>query len=75
MPKDFEIEKLVDSLATISDIIFRRLHCMECNQCEPCGAIFMQALTTLREAGNVQTAAGTAVVNVGREAATDAKGE
>lgn len=55
MPKQFEIEKLVDSLATISDIIFKRLHCMECNQCEPCGQVFMKALTTLREAGHVQT--------------------
>lgn len=54
MPNKFEIEKLVDSLATISEIIFRRLKCMECNQCEPCGAAFMQALETLRKAGNVQ---------------------
>ena len=55
MPKQFEIEKLVDSLATISDIIFKRLHCMESNQCEPCGPVFMKALATLREAGHVQT--------------------
>lgn len=54
MPKDFKIEVLVDSLATISDIIFKRFHCMECNQCEPCGPIFMNALTTLRKAGNIQ---------------------
>jgi hypothetical protein len=53
MPKKFEIEELVDSLATISDIIFRRLHCMECNQCEPCGPAFMNALKTVRAAGNV----------------------
>jgi hypothetical protein len=59
MPYKINIEKLVDSLATISDIIFKRLHCMECNQCEPCGPIFMQALKTLREVGNVQTAAKT----------------
>jgi hypothetical protein len=59
MPDKIHIEKLVDSLATISDIIFKRLHCMECNQCEPCGPIFMKALKTLREAGNVQTAAKT----------------
>jgi hypothetical protein len=54
MPKDFKIEVLVDSLATISDIIFKRFQCMECNQCEPCGPIFMNALTTLRKAGNIQ---------------------
>jgi hypothetical protein len=54
----FELEKLVDSLATISDIIFRRLHCMECNQCEPCGPIFMKALTVLREAGRIAPGAG-----------------
>lgn len=53
MPKQFEIEKLVDSMATISEIIFNRLKTMECNQCQPCGDIFMKALTTLREAGNV----------------------
>ncbi len=62
MPKNFELEleKIVDSLATISDIIFKRLQCMECNQCEPCGGIFMKALSTLREAGNIQTVAGSA---------------
>jgi hypothetical protein len=58
--KKFEIEKVVDSLATISDIIFRRLHCMECNQCEPCGPVFMKALTVLREAGNVAHQTGPA---------------
>lgn len=57
MPKKFEIEILVDSLATISDIIFKRLHCMECNQCEPCGPIFMNSLNTLRKAGTIQRAA------------------
>jgi hypothetical protein len=31
----FELEKVMDSLATISEIIFKRLHCMECNQCQP----------------------------------------
>jgi len=60
MPKHIEIEKLVDSLATISDIIFKRFQCWECNQCEPCGPIFMRALNTLREAGNVETVAGNA---------------
>lgn len=58
--KKFEIESVVDSLATISDIIFRRLHCMECNQCEPCGPIFMQALKVVREAGNVAKGQGPA---------------
>ena len=49
----FELEELVQPLATISSIIFRRLQCMECNQCEPCGEVFMSALKVLREAGNV----------------------
>jgi hypothetical protein len=58
--KKFEIQAVVDSLATISDIIFKRFHCMECNQCEPCGPIFMKALNTLREAGNVAHVQGGA---------------
>ncbi len=58
MPKHFEIEKIVDSLAIVSDIIFQRLHCMECNKCQPCGETFMKALTTLREAGNIHTLPG-----------------
>lgn len=49
--KEFEIERIMDSLATISSIIFNRLHTMECNQCEPCGAVFMEALKVLRSAG------------------------
>jgi hypothetical protein len=53
MAPKFEIEEVMDSLATISEILFRRLHCMECNQCEPCGEVFMSALKVLREAGNV----------------------
>lgn len=57
---NYQIEKLVDSLATISDILYMRLHCMECNQCEPCGPIFMEALNTLREAGNVKAATNEA---------------
>ncbi|MEA3148078.1 MAG: hypothetical protein QOE88_27 [Verrucomicrobiota bacterium] len=57
MPKHYEIEELVDSLATISDIIFKRLHCMECNQCEPCGAVFMKALNNLRQAGHIEATA------------------
>jgi len=44
MAPKFEIEEVMDSLATISEILFRRLHCMECNQCEPCGEVFMSAL-------------------------------
>jgi len=51
MPNHFKIEELVISLSTISEIIFKRLHCMECNQCEPCGPIFMKALAQLAEAG------------------------
>jgi hypothetical protein len=54
MGKNYEVEELVDSLATISDIIFKRLHCMECNQCEPCGAVFMKALNNLRQAGHIE---------------------
>ena len=57
MPKQFEIEKLVDSMATISEIIFNRLKTMECNQCQPCGDLFMNALATLRDAGQVHPGA------------------
>ena len=52
--RKFEVEEIMDSLATISEIIFRRLKCMECNQCEPCGEAFMGALAVLREAGQSQ---------------------
>jgi hypothetical protein len=62
----FEIERVVDSLATISDIIFKRLQCMECNQCEPCGQIFMQALKVLGEAGNITKGAGPAGGAIGQ---------
>lgn len=50
MPKKLEIESLVDSLATISDIIFKRIKCLASTSCEPCGAQFMKALDTLRKA-------------------------
>jgi hypothetical protein len=50
----FEVEEIMDSLATISEILFRRLKCMECNQCEPCGVAFMEALEVLRGAGEVK---------------------
>jgi hypothetical protein len=53
-PRRFEIEEIMDSLATVSEILFRRLKCMECNQCEPCGPVFMGALNVLREAGEVK---------------------
>ena len=56
MGDNVEIKKIIDSLATISHIIFRRLHCVECNQCEPCGPAFMKALNTLREAGKIEGA-------------------
>jgi hypothetical protein len=56
MPK-FEIDEIVVSLATISEIIFRRLQCMECNQCEPCGPEFMSALKNVTEAGGAVRAA------------------
>lgn len=51
MEPKFDVEEIVVSLATISEIIFRRLQCVECNQCEPCGAEFMAALKTVTEAG------------------------
>jgi hypothetical protein len=57
-PKDLKIERILDSLATISDIIFKRLKCMECNQCEPCGPIFMGALKNLRAVGKVNRGRG-----------------
>lgn len=56
--KEGEIERIMDSLATISSIIFNRLHCMECNQCEPCGGAFMEALKVLRGAGTPNPAGG-----------------
>jgi hypothetical protein len=56
----FEVEEIMDSLATISEIIFRRLHCMECNQCEPCGEVFMSSLKVLSQAGNVKLEGGAA---------------
>lgn len=58
--KKFEVEEIMDSLATISSIIFNRLKCMECNQCEPCGETFMQALKVLSEAGNIAEGGGGA---------------
>jgi hypothetical protein len=56
--KEFEVEKIMDSLATISSIIFNRLKCMECNKCEPCGVEFMDALKVLRGAGNPTISGG-----------------
>ena len=62
MAPRFEIEEVMDSLATVSEILFLRLKCMECNQCEPCGPSFMSSLNVLRAAGNVDPAAiGTQV--------------
>jgi hypothetical protein len=53
MPPKYELEKVIDSLATISSILFNKLHTMECNQCEPCGGYFMDALKVLKSAGQV----------------------
>jgi hypothetical protein len=53
MAPKFEIEEVVDSLATISEILFLRLKTMECNQCQPCGEVFMRSLDVLRKAGQV----------------------
>ena len=50
----FEVEEIMDSLATVSEILFRRLKCVECNQRELCGAVFMEALNVLRTAGEVK---------------------
>lgn len=47
----FEIDELIDPLAVLSEIIFRRLKCVECNKCEPCGEEFMGALRQLAKAG------------------------
>ena len=47
----FEIDELIDPLAVVSEILFLRLRCMECNQCEPCGVAFMGALRQLAQAG------------------------
>lgn len=51
MPDHFRIEELVQPLSRISEIIFKRLHCMECNQCEPCGEVFMKALKQIQQLG------------------------
>lgn len=48
------VEELIDSLATLSSVLFNHLKTMECNQCEPCGEFFMSALRKLSEAGNSQ---------------------
>jgi len=56
MPKKPEIELLVDSMATISDVIFKKLQCFVATQCEPCGKSFMNALDNLRKAGKIQRA-------------------
>ena len=53
---DFRMEELIEPLARISEIIFKRLHTMECNKCEPCGEIFMDSLKQLQKLG--KTAAG-----------------
>ena len=47
----FEIQELIDPLAVLSEIIFLRLKCVECNPCEPCGPEFMGALQQLAKAG------------------------
>jgi hypothetical protein len=65
--KDFEIEKFADALSTISEIIWRRINCMECNQCEPCGAAFMGALKTLKEMGTPNIKAASKAGNSARE--------
>ena len=57
MAPPYEVEAVMDSLATISEVLFRRLVCMECNQCEPCGPAFMASLNVLREAGKIDPAA------------------
>ena len=48
---EVEFDSILDSLSTISEIILRRFKCMECNQCEPCGEQFMNALSVLAKAG------------------------
>ena len=55
MPKPFELERVADSLSTISSIIFHRLKTMECNPLRTMWA--MNALKVLREAGTPDPAA------------------
>jgi len=57
MAERLEFERIADSIATISYILRHRFQCVECNQCEPCGQVFMEALETLTKAGNVAPAA------------------
>ena len=47
----FKLEEIIDPLARISEIIFKRLHTMECNACEPCGPVFMESLQRLQKLG------------------------
>lgn len=56
MPKKIEIEVLVDSLATISDIIYKTFEKVECAPTEMYGPIFKEALNNMRKAGKIQRA-------------------
>lgn len=56
MPKKIEIEVVVDSLATISDIIYKRFDKVACAPSELYGPIFMEALNNVRKAGKIQRA-------------------
>ena len=57
MPKKkIEIEVLVDSLATISDIVYKEYQGKVCENCRVGGPIFMDALNKLRKAGKIQKA-------------------
>ena len=56
MAKEIEIEVVVDSLATISDILYNKFYGVQCVGTELCGPIFMDALNTLRQAGTIQRA-------------------
>lgn len=53
MAPNYDIERVIDSLATISSVLFKRLVTMECNKCEPCGEYFMEALKVLQSSGKV----------------------
>lgn len=51
----FKLEEILDPLARISEIIFKRLHTMECNPCEPCGPVFMESLQRLQKLGHASS--------------------
>jgi hypothetical protein len=57
---NYRIDEVVDALAVISEVIFNRWKCCECNACYPGGDTFMSALEVLRSAGSGAARGGAA---------------